>query len=404
MSKKTANTPLKPLQTKEKKAKGQMDYIFLLLVFLLLTIGLVSLFSSSFANALYYKQDSYHYISRQLLFGGAGVLVMLFVSILDYKILDNSKIVWGLYLLTIILLVGVFFFPPINDAQRWIHIGSASRQLVTFQPSEIAKFTVVVVLAHMINLNHDRMHTRRYGVIPPVVAVLPILLLIIKEPHLSATMIIVLIAATMLFIGGVPLQWFALFAAIVGGAVAIIAISGKIQYVLPRFDIWRDPWSDPRNMGYQIIQSLYAIGSGGLMGEGIGGSKQKYLYLPELQNDYIFAIVCEEVGFIGATVIILLFALLIWRGFLIGTRCKDRFGGLVAMGLTAQVGYQTILNILVVTNTIPPTGISLPFFSAGGTSLTMLLAQMGVVLAISRNTVDTATYTEEEFYIEGEAL
>lgn len=387
-------------EPKPELVRGKMDYSFLGLVLLILTIGLTSLFSASFAHALYYFNDSYHWISRQLIFGLGGVVVMLVIAQINYQILNNQKIVWALYVLTVLLLIGVFFFKPINDAQRWIIVGD----LFTFQPSEIAKFTVAVMLAHLIDINHHRMNTSRYGIMPPAIALIPIVLLVVSEPHLSATLLILLISATMLFIGGVRIRWFLLLAAVVGFAVFVIAVSGQIEYVLPRFKIWQDPWSDARDLGYQIVQSIYAIGSGGLMGEGIGGSVQKYLYLPELQNDYIFAIVCEELGFVGASIIIILFALLVWRGFLIGIRCKDRFGSLLAIGLTAQVGVQAILNILVVTNTIPPTGISLPFFSAGGTSLTLLLAQMGVILAISRYSDKETVFSETEIVLEGDAV
>jgi cell division protein FtsW len=207
------------------------------------------------------------------------------------------------------------------------------------------------------------------------------------EPHLSGTLIILSIGAIMMLVGGTNLKYFGI-AALVGVAflVVIVVFPGVIQYAPERVENWLHPEKDPRGKGFQILQSLYAIGSGGLMGTGIGQSRQKHLYLPEPQNDYIFSIVCEELGFVGATVIILLFALLVWRGFVIGMRCKDRFGSMVAIGLTAQVGLQTILNIMVVTNTIPSTGISLPFFSYGGTALVMLLAEMGVVLSISRQT------------------
>ena len=213
----------------------------------------------------------------------------------------------------------------------------------------------------------------------------------IKEPHLSGTVLILSLGAVMMFIGGTDVRWF-----IAGGIVAVAGIAAVIiepdlltalaHYAGERIEIWLDPFSDPIDAGFQTVQSLYAIGSGGLMGAGIGASRQKYLYLPEPYNDFIFAIVCEELGFVGAVVIIGIFVLLIWRGFVIATRCPDRFGSLVAAGLTAQVGLQTLLNIAVVTNTLPNTGISLPFFSYGGTSLVMLLGEMGVILSISRKT------------------
>lgn len=385
-----------------RKKSGQIDYIFLALVIVLLTVGLVALFSASFANALRQHGDSYKFISRQLIYGIGGVGCMLFISQIDYRFLNKSKIVWSLYLLTIVLLIAVYFFDPINGARRWITVGAGGSK-ITFQPSELAKFTIAVVLAHLIDLNHHRMNTNRYGVLPPMVALIPIVLLVIFEVHVSATIVLVAIAGVMLFVGGVDIKWFLVLGAVLYLGMSILAESGKIHYLLPRFEVWKDPYSDAMDLGWQIIQSLIAIGSGGLMGEGIGGSNQKYNnLLPELQNDYIFSIVCEEVGFIGATIILLLFALLVWRGFKIATQCEDRFGSLLAIGLTAQVGIQTILNVLVVTNTIPPTGISLPFFSAGGTSLIMLLAQMGVVLSISKFSGQPETYIETELILEEE--
>ncbi len=230
------------------------------------------------------------------------------------------------------------------------------------------------------------MHTFRYGVLPFALLLVPVLGLMFFEPHLSGMVVILGIAAIMMFIGGTHYGWFAAGGGLAGAAaLAIINIDGLSKYAGTRIAIWKDPFIDPRGKGFQTIQSLYAIGSGGVYGAGIGGSRQKYLFLPEPQNDFIFAVICEELGFIGATIIMLLFVMLIVRGFTISLNCKDRFGTLVGIGLTAQVGVQALLNIAVVTNTLPNTGISLPFFSYGGTSLLMLLAQMGVVLAISRN-------------------
>ena len=191
----------------------------------------------------------------------------------------------------------------------------------------------------------------------------------------------------MMFVGGTDLKWFMLGGVLIGVAiVAAVLIPGVVPYAMDRLQYWIDPWSDPQNKGFQTIQSLYAIGSGGLMGVGIGNSRQKHLYLPEPHNDFVFSVVCEELGFIGATLIILLFVLLIWRGYVVAMRCRDRFGSMLAVGLTTQVGVQTVLNIAVVSNTIPNTGISLPFFSYGGTALVMLLCEMGVILSVSRQT------------------
>ena len=231
----------------------------------------------------------------------------------------------------------------------------------------------------------DRIKTFKYGILPFVIILGLLSFLMLLQPHVSGVILIMLIGAVVMLVGGVDVKWF-VFAGVgalilIGGA---LLIPGAFDYARSRLEFWFDPWSDPQGAGFQTIQSLYAIGSGGLLGVGIGNSRQKYLYLPEVQNDFVFAIVGEELGFIGATLIIVMFALLIWRGFVIAARAKDRFGMLLAVGLTAQVGIQAFLNIAVVTNTIPNTGISLPFFSYGGTSLMMLLGQMGIVLSVSR--------------------
>ena len=359
---------------------GGVDLTFLVLVLLILSIGLVMLFSASYPNALYYRGNSYVFIANQLVFALVGVILMLLISTVNYKVLE--KFAWPIMIVTIIMLAAVFLFPPINNAQRWIHL-----PLFNIQPSEIAKFAVVVLFARIAVKNYDRMHTFRHGVFPflPWLAILGGL--IIMQPHLSGTILVLSIGAIIMFIGGISIRW--LFIAVgvgIGAIVALLMMPGMLDHAMVRLMHWQDPFIDPRGAGFQTIQSLFAIGSGGMMGVGLGNSRQKFLYLPEPQNDFIFSIVAEELGFIGAVLIIILYALLVWRGFVIGMRCKDRFGSLMAVGLTAQVGLQTVLNIMVVTNTIPNTGVSLPFFSYGGSSLVMLLCQMGVVLAISRLT------------------
>lgn len=362
----------------KKVKKGAMDSTFCILVLLLLTIGLVMLFSASYANAYYYLNDSFHYISRQFIFAILGVVAMYVASHFDYHRFHSLAI--PLMGISVVMLVVVFAMKPINNAHRWIFIGP-----INFQPSEIAKFALVILFAHLISINYDKMDTVRYGIVPFIMIMGVLAVLLIAEPHLSATILVIGIGIIMMIIGGMELKY--LFGA--GGLMVVIfpvllVALGKVDRAWGRIQHWLNPYLDARGDGFQTIQSLYAIGSGGLMGAGIGNSKQKYLFLPEPQNDFLFSIVCEELGFIGATLIIILFALLVWRGFVIALRAKDRFGTLVAVGLTVQVGLQVILNIAVVTNSIPNTGISLPFFSYGGTSLLMLLGQMGVILSVSR--------------------
>lgn len=374
----------RPVKKPPKMVNGPMDATFLVIVLVLVSFGLIMMFSASYANAFYLKGNSLFYISRQLPAAVFGIVVMLIASRVDYRIFKPLAL--PIYLFSLVLLVIVLFMPPLNNARRWIILGP-----INFQPSEIAKFAVVIFFAALICKNYQKMHTFRYGIGVFAAALAPVVLLMLREPHLSGTVLILGLGVVMMFIGGTDVRWF-----IAGGIVAVAGIAAVIidpdiltvlaHYAGERIEVWLDPFSDPMDAGFQTVQSLYAIGSGGLMGAGIGASRQKYLYLPEPYNDFIFAIVCEELGFVGAVVIIGIFVLLLWRGFVIATRCPDRFGSLIAAGLTAQVGLQTLLNIAVVTNTLPNTGISLPFFSYGGTSLVMLLGEMGVILSVSRKT------------------
>ena len=308
------------------------------------------------------------------------------ISLFDYHHLH--KFAFPLFFVTLGLLAavkvlaGTSIAPILNGANRWLYIGP-----INFQPSEVAKFTLVLIFAHLISINYHKMGTFRYGVLPYLIILLMIAGLILVENHVSATLIVLAIAAVMLFIGGVKLRWFAVAGGLAGaGILYLLLYSDKFSYALERIKGWLDPFNPPTGVDtWQTQQSLMAIGSGQALGLGLGQSRQKYLYLPEPQNDFIFAIVCEELGFVGALVIILLFALLIWRGIVVSLNAQDKFGTMLGIGITAQVGIQVILNIMVVTNTIPNTGISLPFFSYGGTSLVILLCEMGVLLSVSRS-------------------
>lgn len=364
--------------------RSGMDLPFLFLVLVLLIIGLIMMFSASYANAYYrHNGNSYFFISKQAVFAVLGVFIMIAVSYFDYHHFHEFAV--PVLLLSYALLVLVRFMRPINGVHRWIDLGPIGQ----FQPSEIAKFAIVLVFAHLISLNFNRMGTFRYGVLPYALILGTTAALLMWEPHVSATVIIVLLGGILLFIGGVKLRWFVGALSVIGaGVVYLVLFAKEYAYANERITAWLDPFSNatPQLIAdtWQTRQSLYAIGSGGLLGLGLGQSRQKFLYLPEPQNDFVFAIVCEELGFIGALIIIILFAMLIWRGISISLRAKDKFGMLLGIGIVVQVGLQVILNIAVVTNTIPNTGISLPFFSYGGTSLVILLAEMGVVLSISR--------------------
>ena len=360
---------------------GKMDMTFFGYVMLLLVVGLICLFSSSYAYALQNYGSSYHFIGKQLKFAVAGVVIMLLVSRINYHF--YRKFAWFIYIASVVMLAVVLMLPPLQegfDYKRWLVIGSFS-----FQPSEVAKFAIVLLFSHLICDNMKHMKRFRFGIMAFGLLLALVCALVVVETHLSATLLIFSIGASLMVVGGIKLGYVAggLGAGVALGAGAIL--TGIVDYGSSRIQSWLDPWSDPTGAGWQTIQSLLAIGSGGVFGAGLGGSKQKYLWVPEPHNDFIFAIVCEELGFVGALAIILLFGLLIWRGFTLATRAKDKFGALMTFGLTIQVGIQAALNIMVVTNTIPNTGISLPFFSYGGTALIMLMAQMGIILAISRD-------------------
>lgn len=361
--------------------KGKMDITFFALVMILLTVGLICLFSSSYAFALQNYGSSFHFIKKQAILAVVGVFIMLIVSKINYHVYRHFA--WIIYFVSIVMLIVVLILPPLQDGfdyKRWLVIGSFS-----FQPSEIAKFAVVLLFSHLICDNMKHMKNFRFGIFVFGALLALVCGLVVVETHLSATLLIFSIGISLMVVGGIKLRYIfgGLGAGIALGAGAIL--SGVVDYGSTRIQSWIDPWSDPSGSGWQTIQSLLSIGSGGMFGAGLGESRQKYLWVPEPHNDFIFAIVCEELGFIGALAIIVLFGLLIWRGFLLATRAKDKFGALMIFGLTIQVGIQAALNIMVVTNTIPNTGISLPFFSYGGTALIMLLAQMGIILSISRD-------------------
>ena len=378
----------RPVRYKLFSLGAGLDMPLLIFILVLLAIGLVMLFSASYAYSYYYYGNSYFFISRQAAFAVFGVVAMLVISTFDYHHFHKlAVVIFGIAVFLLVFLLVCRYAHiesiarPEGDATRWLDFG-----IVSFQPSEIAKFGLIVLLAHMISRNLDRMDTFRYGVVPYVAVMGLVAVLIYLENHLSATLIILMLGAILMFVGGTKPRWF-----VIGGIVLAVGLTllllTKGGYQMNRITIWLDPFSTEldRDLTHQTRQSLYAIGSGGLLGVGLGQSRQKYLYLPEPQNDFIFAIVCEELGMVGALVIIVLFALLIWRGVYISIHAKDKFGMLLGLGITFQVGLQAVLNICVVTNTIPNTGISLPFFSYGGTALLMLLGEMGILLNISRS-------------------
>lgn len=361
---------------------GSIDIPFLGLTIALLTIGLIMLFSASYPYAYYYKDSSYYYFIRQILFAVAGLVAMLLMSKINYKIL--KAIYKPVFVVTIALLVIVLFHHTnVQNFKRWMPLGP-----VTIQPSDLAKFTIILTLAVYISKYYKKMKTMKYGILIPIGIIAIFCGLIYLEHHLSCTILMFFIGACLMFAGGSDWKLFAFgLAVIVLLGFLVVSFPTLIEnYAGKRIVAWLDKDYDPLNGRWQTNNSLYAIGSGGFFGVGLGNSKQKYLYVSEPQNDFIFSIVCEELGFLGAAIIIALFAALVIRGLIIASRCKDKFGSLLIIGVVAQIGLQVVLNILVVTDTLPNTGFALPFFSYGGTAIFMLLFEIGVVLSVSRKT------------------
>ena len=363
----------------DRRRRGErVDFLFLLLVLLLLTIGLTMLYSASYAQSEYdtHYEISTKYLQKQGVCAAIGLVAMYFFSRIPAEIWRRWA--WVLYAVSIILLLSVLVIgQEVNGARRWINIAG-----IQFQPSEIAKFTMIVLFARLTVSFGPETKKFRYGVLGFSGALLGILIPLALEKHLSAFMLMDMVAVVMMFVAGTGKQWLLAGA---GAAVLFVLIYITFMgYAGDRVTAWLHPEKDPGDTGYQILQSLYAIGSGGLFGLGYGKSKQKYLYLPFQYNDYIFAVVCEELGLVGALLIIAVFAVTILRGYWIALHASDRFSTVLACGLVTLIAVQTILNLGVVTNLLPSTGIALPFFSYGGTALAVNLGEMGIVLSISR--------------------
>ena len=360
-----------------------LDVPFVLIILALLIIGLTMMFSASYPVAYYELGDSYYYLKRQLIFAVVGLAVMLAVSYVDYHYYHRfSALILGVSYFALVLVLIL----PAQDGgvHRWIGIGD----IFGVQASEISKFAIILFLAHWGSRYYDRMDTFKYGILPAGAVLASTAFLLLLEPHYSCIVIISILTVIMLFVSGIKLKWLIIGGVALVGIILLLWMTGMLTYAMERMDGWgqalvykdNDQWQQT----WQTRNSLYAIGSGGLFGLGLGQSRQKYLYLPEPQNDFVFAIVCEELGLVGAAIILLIFALLVWRGVVISLRARDRFGKLLGIGLISHIGLQVILNILVITDWLPNTGISLPFFSYGGSSLLTLMFEMGVILSVSR--------------------
>lgn len=379
---------------KKKNLKGfssflnnSVDFTLVITVLLLLSLGLVMVLSASSPKSFQECGRSYKYFVRQLGFAILGLGGMYFVSKIDYRIYQRFyKQAWWL---AVALLVAVLIFgSESKGAKRWIDL-----KFTTFQPSEIVKFLMIVFYAGILVKNRDELGKFWKGLVKHILFLVPIIILLILEPHISTSMVIIITCCVMILVAGCKLWQFFLSGVVAVGGIGSLAtvlyfisdtFKEKFQYAITRVITFMDPWQDATDTGWQVIQSLYAIGSGGLFGTGLGDSKQKYLYLPEPHNDFIFSVLAEELGFVGCMIVFILFAVFIWRGILIAMKAPDMFGSLVAVGITTLVGIQVIINVAVVTSSMPATGMQLPFFSYGGTALFILLCEVGVLLSISR--------------------
>ena len=365
-------------------ARGPLDLPFLMLVMILLAIGLIMLLSASFPSAQA-DGDAFYYIKRQVFFAALGVFAMFSVGKINYQ---RFRGVATLALIVSAVLLFLVIIPGIgiksHNARRWLGLPGTEFR---FQPSELAKLGIIVYFAADIAKKREKMRTFREGILPYLIILGIATLFMLLEPHLSGAILLLGIGAMMMVVGGIHEKWIALgVGGILGGGYLVLYtdLMEKIGYNSHRILTWKDPFWDAQNLSYQMAQSFITIGSGGLLGVGLGKSRQKFMFLPEEHNDFIFAVVCEELGLVGATLIMVLFALLIIRGYWLAIHARDRFGSLLVVGVITQIALQTFLNIAVVTGLIPATGISLPFFSYGGTALAIQLAEMGIVLSVSR--------------------
>ena len=365
-------------EDRRRECGETVDIPFLILILLLLAVGLAMLYSASFAQSEYDTgyEISTRYLQKQAVCAAIGLVAMYFFSRIPAGVWN--RLAWPLYGTSILLLLSVLVIgQEVNGAKRWINIAG-----LQFQPSEVAKFTMILLFARLTRGFGQDAKKFRYGVMGFGCALLGILVPLALEKHLSAIMLMGMVAVVMMYVAGTHPKW--LLAGAGAAALFVVVYISFMGYAGDRVTAWLHPELDPGDTGYQILQSLYAIGSGGLFGLGLGKSKQKYLYLPFQYNDYIFAIICEELGLFGAFLIIALFAITILRGYWIALRASDRFSTVFAAGLVTLIAVQTILNLAVVTNLLPSTGIALPFFSYGGTALAVNLGEMGIVLSISR--------------------
>ena len=360
--------------------RGKMDFTVLLVISVLCAFGLVMVFSASYYYAQHYSganYDSFYYLKKQIMYLAIGYPVMLLISLIDFRIIERLR---SLFLaVSLLLLVAVLLWgKDLNGGKRWLVIAG-----ISIQPSELAKFGLMIFMCSYMARHRNEMNTFRFGMFPMLIAIGVVAGLVMLQPNMSMAVIICFIGVVLLFLGGCDIKQLLVLGAL--GIVAFFVLAFAADYRVSRLTSFSNPENDPQGTGYQLLQSYYAIGSGGLFGKGLNNSYQKLLYMTYGESDFIFAILCEEFGFIGGAIVILLYAWIVFRGLVISLRCKNRFGSLLAAGISIVFGFQVFVNIGVVTGLLPTTGQALPFISAGGTSLLVFLAAMGLLLSISRD-------------------
>ena len=371
--------PSKILKNKiDKGMKTDFDSVVFYTTMILVFFGIIMVFSASYIQSSFKHNDPYYFLKRNLIFATLGFAGMMVLSNIDYrfwkKYATHICILSSIFLILVLTPLGI----EANGAKRWLGVGGA-----TFQPSDIAKFASVVITAKLIEKRYDKIKSLTKGILPLLIMPMIFFILIMLEPNMSTAGTVILVLFVMLFVAGMNLKFVG--GMILAGVGMFIALVIAEPYRMKRVLSFLDPFQDPLGSGYQVIQSLYALGSGGLFGLGLGKSKQKYFYIPEPQNDFIFAIIGEELGLIGCILVIMLFIILVYRCVRIALKCEDVFGCMLVIGIGALIGIQAALNIAVATSSMPNTGVALPFISYGGTSLTMLMGEIGIVLNVSKH-------------------
>ena len=379
MPKEGLSQPKEGLKKQIKRGmKTEFDSVVFYTTMTLVFIGIVMVFSASYIQAAFKYQDAFYFLKRNVIYAGLGFIGMIITSRIDYTFWKKNANKIGILAAVLLILVLTPLGISANGAQRWLGVGGA-----TIQPAEISKFASIIITAKLIEKKYEDIKSFRKGILPLLVVPCIFFALIILQPNMSTAGTIILVTFVMLFVAGMNMKFVTSMIGL--GAVAFVGLVLSAPYRLKRVTSFLDPFQDPLGSGYQVIQSLYAIGSGGLFGLGLGKSKQKYFYIPEPQNDFIFAIIGEELGLVGCIVVMMLFLVLVYRCVRIALKCSDIFSCMVVIGIGAQIGIQAALNIAVATSSMPATGVALPFISAGGTSLTILMGAIGIVLNISKH-------------------